>query len=274
MTDEGQNADPTRYPWTREEKVEALGPGPWIDEPDRLEFRHAGFACLVRRVPSNGIFCGYVALPPGHPWHELDLEAVEPLVRVHGGATYLAPCSNELGVCHVPQPGESDDVRWLGFDAGHGSMDRIPIFEREISPGYRELRLSPLFANVTYRDLAFMRAEVERLAEQARDALKPPGGAGLSPEADDAYRADFNFAFAHDMRGMKLDHWPKLVEWASFERDPTAIVIDVVREIRAMDALFSWVARQGSLGVSCLRAMNALFSWVARQASVGRAREQ
>lgn len=30
------------------------GPGPWQDEPDRKEWTHAGFDCLIVRVASHG----------------------------------------------------------------------------------------------------------------------------------------------------------------------------------------------------------------------------
>ena len=45
-------------------------PGPWDDEPDRVEWRDeaTGLPCLLRRgSPFIGVWCGYVALPPDHP---------------------------------------------------------------------------------------------------------------------------------------------------------------------------------------------------------------
>ncbi len=38
----------------------AWPPGEWDSEPDREEFRHAGFPCLVVRGPM-GALCGYTA---------------------------------------------------------------------------------------------------------------------------------------------------------------------------------------------------------------------
>lgn len=89
----------------------------------REEFRSPdGFACLIRRT-NIGIWCGYVAVPPGHPWHGKHYDAVD--ADVHGGLTYAEPCSGEI--CHVPQPGESDDVWWLGFDCGHYFSKNVDV---------------------------------------------------------------------------------------------------------------------------------------------------
>ena len=46
-------------------KNAAWGQGPWDDEPDRVDFEHAGFPCLLLRNPRLGQWCGYVAVPPG-----------------------------------------------------------------------------------------------------------------------------------------------------------------------------------------------------------------
>jgi hypothetical protein len=48
---------------------EKWGDGPWTLEPDRLEFEAHGFPCLLNRAPVTGAWCGYVAVPPGHPLH-------------------------------------------------------------------------------------------------------------------------------------------------------------------------------------------------------------
>jgi hypothetical protein len=60
-------------------------PGPWDNEPDRIEFEHAGFPCLITRQ-ALGHLCGYVAVPPGHKAHGRDYDALD--VSVHGGLTY------------------------------------------------------------------------------------------------------------------------------------------------------------------------------------------
>lgn len=130
------------------------GPGPWQDEPDRVEFEHLGFPCLMVRQKSHGGWCGYVAVPPGHPWHgagyDLDVE-------IHGGITYGEKCAGEI--CHVPKPGEPDDVWWLGFDCAH-AWDFSPARDRTW----------PRFGDEVYRTAAYVRGQCARLAEQAKTA--------------------------------------------------------------------------------------------------------
>lgn len=82
------------------------GAGPWQDEPDRVEWDHAGLPCLAARSPTGGNWCGYAAVPPGHPLHGQDYNAVD--VDVHGGLTYADRCGGHI--CHVPKPGEPEDV--------------------------------------------------------------------------------------------------------------------------------------------------------------------
>lgn len=171
----------------------AWGEGPWQNEPDRLEFEAEGFPCLANRN-RMGVWCGYVALPPGHPWHgkklsdrmpvdsrenlpvktgpvQLFIEATrdgddgcvsfDVLVRVHGGLTYAAKCRDEI--CHVPKPGEPDDVWWIGFDCGHAG-DMIPssnVFRRQY--GLPDL-------GEEYRTVDYVKAECVDLAKQAREA--------------------------------------------------------------------------------------------------------
>ena len=94
--------------------------GFWDMEPDFLEFRASGFPCILVRS-GLGAWCGYVGVPPGHPWHSKGYDDVE--ANVHGGLTYAEPCTGV--VCREPQPGESDNVWWLGFDCAH-SGDIVP----------------------------------------------------------------------------------------------------------------------------------------------------
>jgi hypothetical protein len=127
--------------------------GPWDGEPDRVEFRAHGFPCLIQRNGGMGNLCGYVGVPPGHPWREGG--DPDDMMTVHGGITYTSKCSGVI--CHVPEPGESDDVVWFGFDCAHGG-DVIPAYEVTVLPGDE------------YRTIEYVRRECERLAAQAKAA--------------------------------------------------------------------------------------------------------
>lgn len=121
-----------------------FGAGPWDSEPDRVDFVHAGLACLCLRE-HMGAWCGYVGVPLYHPALAVDVES---LVDVHGGITYKDKCSPPI--CHVPQPDMPEEVMWYGFDCAH-YMDLIP--SRQTEP-------------YVYRDLEYVKAQVKSLAEQ------------------------------------------------------------------------------------------------------------
>lgn len=137
--------------------------GPWHVEPDIERFDHLGVPCLLLRQVRSGHWCGYVAVPPGHPWHgeEGFFYSRDDGPDVHGGITYGGACAGE--VCHVPRSGEPDDVWWLGFDCHHSGdlapMDLVYWRDR----GWRPF-------GDTYRDIDYVRNQTRNLAVQARRA--------------------------------------------------------------------------------------------------------
>lgn len=131
-------------------------PGPWDDEPDKLQFKtRAGLPGLIVRNGS-GALCGYVGISEGHKYFDhTHCESID--LEVHGGITYGHKCQGP--VCHVPDPGEPDDVFWLGFDCAH-ARDLVPNevdFQR---------RHGLTLAGSEYRDIAYVREQCEHLAEQ------------------------------------------------------------------------------------------------------------
>lgn len=140
-----------------------------MGEPDHVDFEHAGFPCILHRN-NLGAWCGCVGVPEGHPWFGQGYDDVG--ADVHGGLTYAEPCQGSI--CH-PGP---DKRYWLGFDCAH-AQDIAPGIEHDLARARKELGDNPLWQSaaksffgqpVTYKDLAYVRAETERLAEQARDA--------------------------------------------------------------------------------------------------------
>ena len=139
------------------------GDGPWQSEPDRVDFVAHGFACMIVRHPSHGHWCAYVGVPNTHPAYGKDYDDVD--VEFHGGLTYADRCRDLI--CHVPQPGMPDDVWWLGGDFAH-CWDLAPAMaarERDLGLDFAALRDTAGFVDV-YRDVAYVRAETERLAAQ------------------------------------------------------------------------------------------------------------
>lgn len=136
--------------------------GPWDDEPDRVEWMDeaTGLTCLALRRSRFGHWCGYVAVPPDHPLHGRDCEVADAVVDVHGGFTHADACMDDgrpkhEQVCHVPAPGEPDDVWWFGFDFAHCD---------DLSPGLTR-HYGPIGGEV-YRTLDYVRGECVSVARQ------------------------------------------------------------------------------------------------------------
>lgn len=137
------------------------GEGPWQSEPDRIEWEFKGYPCLMTRTPM-GNWCGYVAVPPGHPFFEKGGDSLN--LEVHGGITYADHCRGHI--CHVPKPGQSDNVWWLGFDCAH-AFDGLPGM-------VAYLKNKDNFFSRGYKDVAYVRGEVERLAAQIAKRKRKP----------------------------------------------------------------------------------------------------
>lgn len=161
-------------------------PGPWDSEPDRWEDREAGFPVLAVRN-DLGAWCGYVGMPPGHPWHGRDRDSLyveehangRELLYAHGGLTFHGPCQEGGVICHVPRPGEPAEVWWFGFDCAHIG----DLWPADLHPRMTKISddVAALFPGVprrrggTYRDLAYVEKCVRAMAHQARRAAERDG---------------------------------------------------------------------------------------------------
>lgn len=143
------------------------GDGPWQAEPDKRQWadKATGLPCLIVRGPM-GALCGYVGVSKDHPGHGMDYDALSnkllpdgEYIDVHGGLTFADGCGHgadeSKGICHIPAPGEPDDVWWFGFDCAHPG-DMMP--DRG--------RISLVDLGDVYRDAAYVTAECAALAKQ------------------------------------------------------------------------------------------------------------
>ena len=144
-----------------------LPPGPWHGEPDHEEFRSPhGLPCILHRS-GLGAWCGYVGVPPGHPWHgKAYSDLTDPFPEVHGGLTYSDRCQG--AICHVPRPGESDDVWWLGFDCNHSGDLSLYDLADSSRPHW------DILWPESYKTAEYARRETLKLAEQANSAKVRP----------------------------------------------------------------------------------------------------
>jgi len=140
--------------------------GEWDNEPDDFEWIHeeSGYHCILKRNHS-GVWCGYVMVPDGHPYHGLEYMDDRVIdLYVHGGLTYSAPAGDEGG-----HP-------WtFGFDCAH-YMDVMPALEATVKTLQKKSGTRmPKFRmpGSSYKNMAFAKAETESLADQLFKLSRP-----------------------------------------------------------------------------------------------------
>lgn len=126
------------------------GPGPWQSEPDLVAWWTRGLPCLAARGPA-GSWCGYVAVPRGHPYYHRDYDHCR--VECHGGLTF---CGQRL-------PGEG--WWWLGWDYAH-AFDYMPALGAVVADLMRERPEALPGRRETYWPLALVSEEVETVARR------------------------------------------------------------------------------------------------------------
>ena len=151
----------------------AWGPGPWADEPDKIQWQDkaTGLPCLIVRN-NAGTLCGYVGVAEGHPFYGKSNDEVD--VDVHGGLTFAAPCHEEADparhVCHIAGEGEPEHVYWFGFDCAH-AFDLCPAYDRFRSAEYKAAH-SGRWREI-YRDVRYVKRQVRQLARQLYERRLP-----------------------------------------------------------------------------------------------------
>lgn len=128
-------------------------PGHQAKEPDREEFQHAGYKCLIQRHYELGHLCGYVGVKKRHPCYgknddRMPYDDLFP-VHVHGGLTF----SDEGDGSWHPK-----GYWWLGFDCAH-AWDIVPYIQVLTAPTQYE-------QHGTYRNFQYVRQETKAFAEQ------------------------------------------------------------------------------------------------------------
>jgi hypothetical protein len=122
-------------------KLTAFGPGPWVDEVDKVQWQDdaTGLPCLVKRN-HMGAWCGYVGVSKGHPLFE-DTEA-DYKVEPHGGGAPSRASASPTTTARSGTPSGTGE---------YGS------------------KLPRLNEDVTYRDLAYVTGETVRLARDLHE---------------------------------------------------------------------------------------------------------
>lgn len=110
-----------------------------------------------------GYRCGYVKLPPNHPWYGKDYNDLD-FVEVHGGLTFAEADES------CDQVGE-DDGWWIGFDCAHAGDAKDPLL-MTVEDLKWEAELSSKCGNLsrtrdTIKTTEYVREECKSLIEQA-----------------------------------------------------------------------------------------------------------
>lgn len=123
---------------------------------------HAGFEWMVIHN-QMGYRCGYVKVPPAHPWHGKGYDEVD--ADVHGGLTFAAPDE----ACDKGGP---DNGHWFGFDCAHAGdapdpslpTDRPMAFDifHQLSAAYERSSMG-----YSIKTQEYVEAECRSLCEQA-----------------------------------------------------------------------------------------------------------
>lgn len=145
-------------------KLRCWGDGPWMNEPDFVKFEHDGFTCVINRRMvleghnndhlSGGYLCGYLILPPSHPWFGKHYDNID--CEVHGGLTFCDGAAEEWAI---------------GFDCAH-SWDVSPSLVKFMQEESGLKGLPEFIYGRTYRDIEFVRSQLMRLISQAKSAME------------------------------------------------------------------------------------------------------
>jgi hypothetical protein len=120
---------------------------------------YRGLQCVVVRADLGGRSimkhrCGYVRVPPSHPWHGKFYDDID--ADVHGGLTFAAiePCTHEDGIGW-----------WIGFDCAHLGDSQFP-------PGDPDAERYGFAPGEHYWTLPEVQEETESLARLALGASR------------------------------------------------------------------------------------------------------
>jgi len=180
-----------KHVFTSEQKLAYWGYGEWVEEPDECYWEYRGLKCEIKRhaqienesLAGMGHLCGYVILPKDHPWEEMEYDKIN--VDVHGGITYsriLEDGLTQIGFdcAHFVDETPFTTEKMLKFMMTQVEKDSEQYFRyRESLERMMDTKSLRLFqTKKTYRNIDFVKAECEKLADQAIEALKEHQSSG------------------------------------------------------------------------------------------------
>jgi len=187
--------------------------GEWDDEPHEESFVHAELPCMIRRNSAIGHLCGYVGVPPSHPFYRKGYDELYNQmgvdIDVHGGLTFAhlgghreVYCESEKPACYdramksygdlTPEemtemseyliattrverwePDEED--RWQeGFWWFGYDTAHFGDYGPPTNPAVARIMSDHPRSDETYKNWAYVKKETEHLAEQLAAAVEMP----------------------------------------------------------------------------------------------------
>jgi hypothetical protein len=150
------------------------------DHEEWLYERNEKYKCHIQRNTSMGVWCGYVAVPRGHPCFGMHYDAIHdkyPDLDVHGELTYAEPLDNPTDFNFDDSREERErkkleasqkaDYWELGFDCGHA--DDIVPHMRDMADRFARLITNTIETKaqtITYKNKTWVINETNELAEQ------------------------------------------------------------------------------------------------------------
>ena len=113
---------------------------------------HAGFDWMIMHN-QLGFRCGYVHIPPTHPWYKRGYDELGCDPDVHGGLTFAGPRL-------------ADDDWWLGFDCGHLGDAQDPTLPHTV-------QMPSFGCDQTVRTQEYVQRECEKLCALAQERATP-----------------------------------------------------------------------------------------------------
>jgi hypothetical protein len=133
-------------------------PGKWMSEPDLCVWENE-LPCLAIRDMSMGIWKGFVAINDKHPFYG---KSVDDLLKTPEGMDVFTSVYGGLsGAGRLPAKYKEHAKNhwWIGIETSQGG-DLMPLLKLDTDPN-----MAKMTSHQTYKDLRFIRREVNKLAK-------------------------------------------------------------------------------------------------------------
>lgn len=148
-------------------RLHLFGDGPWIQEPDQLDFEHKGIRCQALRS-QMGAWLGYCFWPEGHPHRPTSEEEFRYCRKynVHGGITFCNEEKIGFDCAHADDLTPREQKISAEIEVKHPFSEHMNKMIEELKKKHKKFRTK------TYRDMEFVQKHCRNLAEQILDYQK------------------------------------------------------------------------------------------------------